>query len=65
MIAERARLTIKEGEAEAFEATFPRIAPLFLRAKGCHGVKFERVIETPSAYVLVVEWTGRVRIGPH
>ena len=65
MITERARLAIREGEAEAFEAIFPRIAPLFLRAKGCHGVKFERVIETPSTYVLVAEWTGRVRIGPH
>ncbi|WP_369983855.1 antibiotic biosynthesis monooxygenase family protein [Sinorhizobium fredii] len=33
-----------------------RAAPLFLRAKGCHGLSLHRVIETPAVYRLVVKW---------
>lgn len=56
MIIERARLTIKAGEEAAFEAAYSEAAPLFLRASGCHGVRIERVLETPEVYYLVVDW---------
>ena len=31
-------------------------APLFLRAKGCHGLNLQRVVEDLSVYRLVVQW---------
>lgn len=56
MIVERARLTINPGEEAKFEAAFAKAVPLFLRAEGCHGVRIERVLETPEVYILVVDW---------
>lgn len=38
MITEVAELTIHPGTEEAFEAAVAQAAPLFLRAKGCHGL---------------------------
>ena len=56
MVIERARLTIKPGEEARFETAFATAAPLFRRARGCTGVRIERVVETPSIYFLVVDW---------
>ncbi len=56
MILEVAEITVKPGREQAFEQGVARAAPLFLRAKGCHGVSLHRVIETPSLYRLMVKW---------
>ncbi|UOK70796.1 antibiotic biosynthesis monooxygenase family protein [Ancylobacter polymorphus] len=56
MIIEIAELRIKPGEEAAFEAGVTKAVPLFLRAKGCHGVALHQVIETPNVYRLVVRW---------
>ncbi|WP_349963219.1 antibiotic biosynthesis monooxygenase family protein [Rhizobium sp. ZPR3] len=56
MIIERARLSIKPELADAFGDIFEDVAPLFLAAKGCKGVRFERSIEEPATYYLVVDW---------
>ncbi|WP_421697231.1 antibiotic biosynthesis monooxygenase family protein [Ancylobacter sp.] len=56
MIIEIAELRIKPGEEAAFKAGVAKAAPLFLRAKGCHGVALHQVIETPNVYRLVVRW---------
>ncbi|MEW6255400.1 MAG: antibiotic biosynthesis monooxygenase family protein [Pseudomonadota bacterium] len=56
MIYEIAQLTIKDGEEAAFEAGASKAVPLFQRAKGCHGMRVERSIETPTAYTLIVTW---------
>lgn len=56
MIREIAELTITTGQEIDFERGVEKAAPLFLRAKGCHGVSLQRVVETPSIYRLVVEW---------
>lgn len=56
MIVEVAELKIKPGDEQAFEAGVAQAAPLFLRAKGCHGLSLQRVIETPSVYRLRVQW---------
>lgn len=56
MITEVAELTIQPGQEEAFEAGVAKAAPLFLRARGCHGLSLQRVIETPSVYRLRVLW---------
>jgi quinol monooxygenase YgiN len=56
MILEVAEITVKPGREQTFEQGVARAAPLFLRAKGCHGVSLHRVIETPSLYRLMVKW---------
>lgn len=56
MILEVAEITVKPGTEPAFEEGVGRAAPLFLRAKGCHGLSLHRVIETPAVYRLVVKW---------
>ncbi len=56
MIYEVAEITVKPGEEASFEDGVARAAPLFLRAKGCHGLNLQRVVEDPSVYRLVVQW---------
>lgn len=56
MIVEVAEISVKTGSEAQFEAGVSRAAPLFLRAKGCHGVALHRVVETPHLYRLLVKW---------
>jgi quinol monooxygenase YgiN len=56
MIAEIAQISVKPGQENEFEAGVAKAVPVFLRAKGCHGVRLERSIEQPSRYLLVVQW---------
>ncbi len=56
MIHEVAEITVKSGEEANFENGVAQAAPLFLRAKGCHGLNLQRVVEDPSIYRLVVQW---------
>ncbi|MDQ0512931.1 antibiotic biosynthesis monooxygenase family protein [Ancylobacter amanitiformis] len=56
MIMEVAELTIRPGDEHAFEKGVAMAAPLFLRAKGCHGLSLQKVIETPNLYRLRVKW---------
>ena len=56
MIPEIAELTINPGHEAEFEDGVAKAAPLFLRAKGCHGVVLEWVVKTPGIYRLVVGW---------
>jgi quinol monooxygenase YgiN len=56
MISEIAQISIKSGQESEFEAGVAKAVPLFLRAKGCHGIRLERSIEHPNRYLLVVAW---------
>jgi len=56
MIHEVAEITVKAGEEVNFENGVAQAAPLFLRAKGCHGIALHRVIEDRAIYRLLVEW---------
>lgn len=56
MIFEVATIDVKRGSEEAFESGVAEALPLFRRAKGCHSVRLERSLETPSRYLLVVGW---------
>jgi heme-degrading monooxygenase HmoA len=56
MIWEIAQIEIKSGEEEAFEAAAAKAVPLFQRAQGCRGMQFQRSIEHPSRYRLIVNW---------
>lgn len=56
MIQEIAHIFIIAGHEAEFEAGVAQAKPLFLRAKGCHGIELHRSIEHPQQYTLVVHW---------
>jgi quinol monooxygenase YgiN len=56
MITEVAQIDIKPGMESEFEAGVKNAAPVFKRAKGCHGLALQRSIEKPSRYRLFVKW---------
>lgn len=56
MFLEIAEIVAKDGEAEQLEKAAGQALPLFLRAKGCRGMEFHRVIERPGHYRLIVQW---------
>ena len=56
MITEIAQIDVKPGMEKDFEAGVAKAAPVFKRAKGCHGLTLEKSIEKPSRYRLFVQW---------
>jgi quinol monooxygenase YgiN len=56
MITEIAQIDVKPGMETEFEAGVKKAAPIFQRAKGCHGMELSRSIEKPSRYRLFVKW---------
>ncbi len=56
MILERAAITVRDGEQEAFEAAFATARQLLDRSPGCASVQLVRGIETPTSYLLLVVW---------
>jgi quinol monooxygenase YgiN len=56
MILEVVQIAVKPGEEQLFEAGAAAARPLFLAAKGCHGVALHRSIEHPDRYILLVRW---------
>jgi len=58
MIQEIAHILVKPGHESAFEAGVAQAKPLFLRARGCHGLALHRSVEEPLRYTLVVQWAS-------
>ena len=56
MITKIAQIEIKPGMESEFESGVKNAAPVFKRAKGCHGMALERSIEKPGRYRLFVKW---------
>ena len=56
MFLEIAEITVEPGSETAFEKAVEEAAPLFLRARGCHGLSLHRLVEHPDRYRLVVKW---------
>lgn len=56
MVHEIASILVIDGHEAQFEAAVSEAKPLFLRAKGCHGIALHRGVENPRQYTLVVEW---------
>jgi len=56
MVLEIAQIDVKPGMESEFEAGVKSAAPVFKRAKGCHGMELQRSIEKPSRYRLFVKW---------
>ena len=56
MFQEVATIRIHDGADAEFLAAVEQAVPLFQAAKGCRGMRLDRVVETPSLYRLVVLW---------
>ena len=56
MVLEAVLLTIKPGQAGAFEAAFAEARPIITAAPGCLSCKLERCLENDHRYLLLVEW---------
>jgi len=56
MITEIAQIDVKPGMEAEFENGVKNAAPVFKRAKGCHGLELARSAEKPGRYRLFVKW---------
>jgi len=56
MFMEIAQIDVKPGMEADFEKGVAAAAPLFKRAKGCHGLELHRSVEKPGRYRLYVAW---------
>lgn len=56
MILEHALLDVRPGEEEAFEAAFVEARSIISSMPGFGSLRLERGIESPSRYLLLVEW---------
>lgn len=56
MILERALITVKPGQAEAFKQAFAKARPHIAGAKGCNKVEMRQGIEHPDDFLLLVWW---------
>jgi heme-degrading monooxygenase HmoA len=56
MVLEVARIEILPGQESAFAEAYAKGRPLLADTPGCRSVRMTRGIESPSAFVLLVEW---------
>lgn len=56
MVIEVAHIDIAEGSEEAFEAAFTTAESRLTGAAGLVSASMFRCVETPSRYMLIVEW---------
>ena len=58
MILEHALLDVRPGEEGDFEAAFATAQAIISAAAGFQSLRLSRCIETPSRYLLLVEWSS-------
>jgi heme-degrading monooxygenase HmoA len=58
MVVERAELPITPGREGEFEAQFAHAQRYLLEASGCRKVSLARGVETPTKYLLLIEWVS-------
>jgi len=56
LILERALITVKPGQAEAFKQAFAKARPHIEGSKGCRKVEMRQGIEQPDDFLLLVWW---------
>lgn len=56
MVLEHARLTVKPGDAPAFEAAFTEAKQIISDMPGFVRLTLSRCVETAETYLLLVEW---------
>jgi heme-degrading monooxygenase HmoA len=56
MVLEVATIEVRPGEEDAFAAAYRRVRIEVIGAPGCRSVRLTRGVESPSRFVLLVEW---------
>jgi heme-degrading monooxygenase HmoA len=56
MIVERALMAITPGREADFEAAMQEARQVVARSKGFRSIRVARGIESPSTYLLIIEW---------
>jgi heme-degrading monooxygenase HmoA len=56
MVIERSELPIAPDRTGDFEQAFVAVGHLLRAAPGCLGTRLSRGIESPSKYLLLIEW---------
>jgi heme-degrading monooxygenase HmoA len=56
MVLEVALIGIQAGQEDAFAAAYRQARPVLESTPGCRSVRMTRGIESPSRFVLLVEW---------
>lgn len=56
MVLEVALIDVQPGNESAFEAGFHKVRSAVAEAPGCRSVRMTHGIETPTRFVLLVEW---------
>lgn len=81
MVLEVAQIDVTPGSEQAFTAAYGKARAVILSASGCQAARMTRGVESPSRFVLLVEWDSlqahedfragelfgrwRALIGPH
>ena len=56
MVLEVADIEVQPGQEDAFAAAYRSAREVLAGTPGCHSVRMTRGIESPSRFVLLVEW---------
>ncbi|MEU4678182.1 antibiotic biosynthesis monooxygenase family protein [Micromonospora sp. NPDC023737] len=56
MVLEVALIDVLPGHEDAFAAAYAQGHPLLAGTPGCRSVRMTRGVESPSRFVLIVEW---------
>ena len=56
MVLEVALIDVVSGQEAAFAAAYAKARPTVATTPGCRSVRMTKGIETPSRFVLLVEW---------
>lgn len=56
MVTEHVVLSVLPGRESEYEAAFAEAKHVIASAKGCRSVSVSRSVETPTNYLLLVEW---------
>ena len=56
MVLEVALIDVLPGQEEAFASAYAKGHPVLASTPGCRSVRMTRGVESPSRFVLLVEW---------
>jgi heme-degrading monooxygenase HmoA len=56
MVLEVAQITVAPGQEDDFAAAYAEARPILVTTPGCRSVRMTRGVESPSSFVLLVEW---------
>ncbi|MGY0006662.1 antibiotic biosynthesis monooxygenase family protein [Micromonospora sp. I033] len=56
MVLEVALIDVTPGQEDEFAAAYAKAHPILAGTEGCRSVRMTRGVESPSRFVLLVEW---------